>query len=344
MIDFQHWPETSGFLQFLKRTEPSLNDIASTPFEVLDEVGAISLRKYQSNAKDHRWPVLILPSIINRPFVLDLLPEKSFVLNLLKNGHDVYMVDWGIPQSHEQHLSFERLMTLHLEYLLEKVEIDCGGEKVHLMGHCLGGTIGLMASLLNPDRFASLTLITTPVRFSDNDKLSLWARCPDFDLQAFTEAYGNVPWFLLQSTFLALKPNQVFQKYRQLMVKLKDPKFVRNFWAMESWANDNVDLRGECFKVLLGELYQKNALEKGSMKIGKKTLDLRQHQLPTFVLIADADHIVSPLSHLTAEMVPKVKDLKVVNSEGGHVGALIGGRSVKTIWPQLNNWMRTCEV
>lgn len=343
-MDFQHWPETSGFLDYLKKTEPTFKDVGSTPFEVLDRAGSLALRKYSAIGTKKGSPVLLLPSIINRSFVLDLLPEKSFVRNFLLHGRDVYMIDWGVPQRHEQHLSLETLMTLYLDYLLKRVEQDCDGQKLHLMGHCLGGTLALMISNIMPERFLSLTMITAPVSFQNNDKLSLWARSPDFDLTAFIEAYGNVPWFLMQSAFLALKPTQITSKLRQYSLKIKDSKFLRNFWAMEAWSNDNVNVRGDCFKVLLSELYRKNLLAQNLMKIGDKFIDLRQQVTPTFVLIAGADHIVPETSHLSTKMIPLVKNFVSATADGGHVGALIGGRSQKLVWPRLTEWIKTCEV
>lgn len=343
MVDFQHWPEATGFLDYLKKTQSSMKDIASTPFEVLERAGTLQLRKYKAAEGKVGQPILILPSVINRSFILDLLPEKSLIRNFLSQGHDVYLIDWGVPQSHEQNLSFETLLTLYVEFLLKRIEVDCGGKKLHIVGHCLGGTIGLILANLMPERFRSLSMITAPVSFLENDKLSSWARHPDFDLPAFTDAYGNVPWFILQSAFIALKPTQVISKCRQFLSKSKDPRYLRNFWAMESWSNDNVNLRRGCFQILLEELYRKNALEYGLMHLRGKRIDLQHHALPTFVLIAPHDHIVPVTSHLRGEMVPRVQNFEMLHAEGGHVGALLSGRSQKVVWPKLNEWIKNCE-
>lgn len=341
MLDFQHWPASSDFLDQLKNIYPSTKEVASTPFRVLEKAGTLTLRKYSAE-NPHKLPILLLPSVINRYFVLDLLPEKSLIRSYLQNGHDVYMIDWGVPHSHEQYLSFENLLNVYVDFLLAKVFQEAGGEKLHIVGHCLGGTIGLLLANLNPDRFASLSLLTAPVNFSDDDKLSRWARYPDFDLEAFIEAYGNVPWFLLQSSFIALRPTQLLSKTRHYLAKSKDNRFLRNFWAMESWSNDNVNLRAKCFYLLLKELYRENALSEGRIILQGRRIDLSQLTLPIFTLIADHDHIVSKNSHLRLEMVPLVENFETVVVEGGHVGALIGGRSQKFLWPKMIEWMDDC--
>lgn len=342
MLDFQHWPASSDFLDQLKNIYPSINEVASTPFRVLETAGSLTLRKYSADSAS-KLPILLLPSVINRSFVLDLLPEKSLIKSYLQNGHDVYMIDWGVPHSHEQYLSFENLLSIYVDFLLTKVFQDSEEQKLHIVGHCLGGTIGLVLANINPDRFASISLLTAPVNFSDDDKLSRWARHPEFDLEAFIEAYGNVPWFLLQSSFIALKPTQLLSKARQYLTKSKDNRFLRNFWAMESWSNDNVNLRARCFYLLLKDLYRENALSAGRVSLQGRRIDLSQLTLPIFTLIADHDHIVAKNSHLRSEMVPLVKKFEKVVVEGGHVGALLGGRSQKVLWPKMIEWMDNCE-
>lgn len=347
MLDYQHWPESSGILDYLKKMESSFRDIGSTPFEVLEQAGSLTLRKYQSVVQGPvpaRNPILILPSLINRSFVLDLLPEKSVIGHFLRQGHDVYLVDWGVPLSHERHLSFESLLTVYFDFFLKRIELDAPGCSLHLVGHCLGGTLGLIVANLWPERFLSLTLITAPVRFRENDKLSLWCRSPDFDLEAFVEAYGNIPWVLLQSTFIALKPTQIVSKFRHLLARSRDQKFLRNFWAMEAWSNDNIDFRGECFKTLLEGFYKANSLEESLFEIEGRKIDLRTHELPTFVLVAKSDHIVPAGSHLIPEMVPRVQNFTSMSADGGHIGALLGGSAQKVVWPELNKWMRNCET
>lgn len=342
MLDFQHWPASSDFLDQLKKIYPSAEEVASTPFRVLEQAGALTLRKYSAE-NPQKLPILLLPSVINRSFVLDLLPEKSLIKSYLQNGHDVYLIDWGVPQSYEQYLSFENLLSVYVDFLLAKVFQESGGKKLHIVGHCLGGTIGLLLANLKPDSFVSLSLLTAPVDFADDDKLSRWARHPEFDLEAFIEAYGNVPWFLLQSSFIALKPTQLLSKTRQYLTKARDNKFLRNFWAMEAWSNDNVNLRAKCFYSLLKDLYRANALSEGKVFLQGKRIDLSQLTLPIFTLIADHDHIVAKKSHLRSEMVPLVKNFEAVVVDGGHVGALIGGRSQKVLWPKMIEWMDGCE-
>lgn len=349
MLDFHHWPASTGLLSYLKMKSLEFSDVGSTPFEVLEEAGSLQLRKYKNPVLNHmsnkarKSPVVLIPSFINRSFILDLLPEKSFVCHFLNEGHDVYLIDWGVPEDHEKHTTFETLMTVYLDFLVRKIHADCKGEKVHLVGHCIGGTLSLVLANLMSDYFLSLTLLTAPVKFEDQDKLSLWASEPQFDASAFIEAYGNIPWAIMQGTFLSLKPTQLWTRAQQFLEKSKDKKFLRNTLAMEAWINDNVNLRAYLFKFIIDDLYKKNSIASGTFTIGEHPLNLKEFNLPIFLLVSQEDHIVPASSHLRAEMVPNVTDFEIKISEGGHIGALVGSRAQKTVWPALTQWMAKCE-
>jgi polyhydroxyalkanoate synthase len=344
MIDFQHWPESTGLLSFLKSNFSDFREIGSSPFEVLEEAGSIQLRKYLASESIHEnKPVLIIPSFINRSFILDLLPEKSFIRHFLDRGHDVYLIDWGVPKGHEKHLTLEALLTVHLNFLIQKIHQDCGGAKVHLIGHCIGGTLSFILSALMHEYFLSLTLLTAPVQFKEKDKLSLWASEPQFDAPAFVEAYGNIPWAITQATFLSLKPLQLWARTQHLLKKVKDKKNFKNTLAMEIWINDNVNLRGQLFKFIIEDLNKNDSIALEKFAIGNRTVDLKKFRLPIFVLASEEDHIVPIANHLRAELVPSAADFQFKSAEGGHVGALISSRSQKTLWPAMTEWMAKIE-
>lgn len=349
MLDFHHWPEGTGFLDYLKRTRPGMEDVQSTPYDLLEKAGTMTLRKYHASPTytattgKRPLPVVIIPSVINRSFVLDLLPEKSFIRHFMSQGHDVYLIDWGEPSKSEQNLSFDTLLNLYLDFFLKRVQADRPNEKMHLVGHCMGGTICFMLANLMPERFQSLALLTSPVKFQEKDRLSTWASNEKFDVPAFAEAYGNVPWPILQFTFIGLKPTQLTAKVRGFLAKSKDQRFLRNFWAMESWSNDNIDLRAGCFKVLMDDLYRKNALLNDRLVYNGKRIQVANHALPTFVLIAKNDHIVAAGCHLTPDMVPHVKNFQTVVCDGGHIGALLGGAAQRAVWPKYTEWIKNCE-
>lgn len=304
------------------------------------EAGSIRLLKYKAHQKTAKTPMLFIPSFINRYYVLDLLPDKSLLHYYLKSGFDVYLLDWGEPKEEDQWISFETFFEVHLDYLLAELQYDSKEKKIHILGQCLGGQIGLLYSLLNPTHVASLSLITTPVDFDFGGKLTDWARHPALDLMKFVQARGNTPWLWMQMGFLGIRPVQMLMKYKKLFLRRNDLQFKKKFMALETWSFDNINVRGQFFITLIHDFYKNNAWLNDGYKLLGKTLKISDLQVPVAVLNAEDDHLVPLKSTLRRQQVPRVKYFKKWDCRGGHIGALIGGYSQQKVWPQLVKWTK----
>ncbi len=312
----------------------------SSQAEVVAEAGSIQLLRYKSKKKSAELPMLFIPSFINRYYVLDLLPEKSLLQFYLNSGFDVYLLNWGEPEEQDKLLSLETFFEVHLDYLMAVMKKKARAEKFHILGQCLGGHIGLIYSLLNPENVASLSLITTPVDFDHGGKLTDWARHKTLDLNNFIAASGNTPWLWMQIGFLGMKPVQMLTKYKKLFERRHDSQFKRNFLALETWSFDNINVRGQFFLSLIQKFYQENSWLNGGIELCKKTLRISELKVPVAVLNAEDDHIVPLDSTLQPNQVPLVKEYKRWNCRGGHIGALIGGYSQQNVWPEMLEWIQ----
>lgn len=308
--------------------------------ELIAEAGSIQLLKFTSTKKKSVLPVLFIPSFINRHYVLDLLPEKSLLQHYLQSGFDVYLLNWGEPEEEDQWLSFETFFEVHFDYLAAKLFQDAQAQRFHVVGQCLGGQMGLLYSLLQPGRVASLSLVTTPIDFDQGGKLTDWARHQVLDLPKFIEARGNTPWPWMQLGFLGMRPVQLLTKYKKLFDRRHDLHFKRNFLALETWSFDNINVRGQFFLSLIQEFYQKNAWLKEGFELRGQFLKVADLKVPVAILNAEDDHIVPLSSTLRPGQVPLVKNFKKWNCRGGHIGALIGSYSQQTVWPQWIKWTR----
>ena len=83
--------------------------VGQTPADVVHEENKWRVLRYVPRAEGlaFRTPVLLIPSLINRHYVLDLMPGKSFAESLVAAGHDVYVIDWGTPEAEDRFVSFE---------------------------------------------------------------------------------------------------------------------------------------------------------------------------------------------------------------------------------------------
>ena len=195
-------------------------------------------------AADFATPVLLVPSLINRHYVLDLRPGRSFVEFLVEHGHDVFMVDWGTPGDEDRYLEWDDIVDGYLGRAIRIAGRHSAHGNVHLLGYCLGGTLAAVHAAARPERVASLMLVAAPVDFHQGGLLARWTTTPTFDLDALAAAFGNVPWPLMQASFHMLRPTLNLSKLVSMIDRAWDDEFLDHFAALERWGNDNVSFPG----------------------------------------------------------------------------------------------------
>jgi polyhydroxyalkanoate synthase len=285
--------------------------------------------------------VLICYALINRPYILDLLPGKSIVGRYLERGFDVYMIDWGIPSHEDRGLTLEDYVCGLLSDAVAFVLAQHRREDLHLLGYCMGGTIATLFAALQPQRARSLTLLAAPIDFGGRESLlQLWTDRTQFDADAFVNAHGNCPAWFLQSCFISMRPIQnLLEKNIAFYEQMDDPQAVSNHFAMERWLNDNVPVAGETFREFVKKLYQGNQLVRGELHLGDRRVDLGRITCPLLLLTAANDHLVAPPA--TEGIRPHVgsRDVRSITVEAGHVGLVVGGKAQAKMWPEATRWL-----
>ncbi|HEY2749492.1 MAG TPA: alpha/beta fold hydrolase, partial [Polyangia bacterium] len=266
--------------------------VAATPADVLWQEGNARLTRYRrANASaPSTTPLLLVCSLINRPYVLDLLAERSVVRRLLDRGHDVWLLDWGTPTAADAARPLADYALEQLPRAAAVVTERAGSERLHVLGYCMGGTLSLMAIAADRLPAASLVAMATPVALHDEGLLSLWCRVPGFEPAELAAAYGNVPPHVLQPAFKMLDPVSLATKFVHLDGKVEDDDFVRFFLAMETWLEDSVAFPGRAF-VDWVQLYRSDALARGELVLDGTKIDLSRVRCPLFHVIADGDYI-----------------------------------------------------
>src|SRR5919202_6166950 len=139
-----------------------------TPKEVVWTKNKAKLYRYEPyREKKYPVPILMVYALINRPYVLDLLPGNSFIEYLVNEGFDVYLLDWGIPGDEDQDLDVENYILDYLPRAVKKVLRTSGAEEFTLFGYCMGGTMAAMYAALFPDKpLKNLVPLAAPFDFS----------------------------------------------------------------------------------------------------------------------------------------------------------------------------------
>jgi polyhydroxyalkanoate synthase len=321
----------------LTRKQPRVGE---TPATVVHRENKWSLLRYRARDRGLAFdkPILMVPSLINRHYVLDLTPGKSFVEWLVDQGHDVYMIDWGTPTSEDRYLSFDDICD---RYIGRALRIACrrsGASQAHLMGYCLGGTLATIHAAARPDRVASLTNLAAPIGFDDDGLLAKWTRVDQFDVPALVEATGLIPWPLMQAAFHMLKPTLGLSKTIGMIDRAWDDEFLDGFLAIEKWGNDNVSFPGACYQRYINELYRRDALLRGDFTLSGDPVRLEAIECPVLAVTFEHDHIVPWRS--AAVLLNRISSQRKrqIHLPGGHVGAVVSRKASKSLWPELSQW------
>ena len=140
--------------------------INSTPKSVIYQEAAGKLYRFTPVKKRlHPVPLLIVPSLILKYYIMDLLKGHSLIEHLVNQGVDVYLLDWGTPGPEYGRLTFDYYVDTFLRRAVRKVSRTTGKEKINLMGQCLGGTLAAVFASLYPEKINRLVTLTTPVDF-----------------------------------------------------------------------------------------------------------------------------------------------------------------------------------
>jgi polyhydroxyalkanoate synthase len=316
--------------------------IGSTPADVVHRENKWRLLRYRPTARGvvHDTPVVLVPSLINRHYVLDLLPGKSLAAWLVAEGHEVYVIDWGTPADEDRFVSFDDVCDRAIGRAVRLAARRSKRGKAHLVGYCLGGTLAAIYAAARPERVASLTALAAPVSFADGGLLASWTRTAEFDVGAVVDAMGNVPWQLMQSAFHLLRPTLGASKLVSFLDRAWNDASLDGFVALETWGNDNVSFPGACYRRYVEELYRGDLLIKGEFRLSGVPARLDDIRSPLLAVTFEHDAIVPWQS--AAALVDRAAstDKRRLHLPGGHVGAVVSQKASTTLWPELSRFWK----
>lgn len=313
-----------------------------TPHEVVETQAPVRLLRYTgSSPKRHATPVLFVFALVNRPYVLDILPHKSVIRQYLDAGFDVYMIDWGVPSPADASKTLHDYIEGHLHHAVERILHDTAQAQLHLVGYCMGGTMCAMYTSLHQPLVRTLTLMAAPIDWSRRDSLLLkWTDPAYFDVDAVVDTFGLIPPAFLGTSFALLKPvANTFQKWLGFYDKMEDERFLEDFFAMEVWSNDNIPISGEVYRDFVKYGFQQNLLVQGRFPLGRHRIDLSRIECPVLTLTADADHLVLPCQSMPLRDCVSSRDYSEMSVKAGHIGLSVGSRAHKELWPKVTAWL-----
>jgi polyhydroxyalkanoate synthase len=243
-------------------------------------------------------PLLIVPPWINKFYILDLNPEKSFIKWAVDQGHTVFVISWVNPDEHQAQKSFEHYMREGILETLDVIKRATRQEEVNAIGYCVGGTLlgvtlAYMAKV-GDTRIASATFFTTQVDFTHAGDLQVFV--DEEQIEALERRMGEKGYLdgsKMASAFNLLRSNDLIWPYVvNNYLKGKEP-FP---FDLLYWNSDSTRMPAANHSFYLRNCYLENRLSKGTMEIGGERLDLGKVKIPIYNLATREDHIAPPES------------------------------------------------
>lgn len=306
---------------------------------VIWEEGTTRLLDYGTEpTRDQDIPVLVVPSLINRCYVLDLKPGCSFLGWLAERGFRPYLVDWGGPGETERSFSLTDYIAGRLENALDCV-LARHGQRPLVLGYCMGGLLALALALRREDDLAGLALLATPWDFHKGQAAQ--TRLAATTMAAFLgplEHVGVLPVDAIQALFSTIDPLSAVRKFEVFSRLDPESPEAESFVALEDWLNDGVPLAAHVARECLSGWYVENKTARGEWRIAGRIVDPTALSLPSLCVIPAQDRIVPPASaSALAALLPHNQNLK---PRTGHIGMVVSQRAPKTIWPKVQTWLR----
>jgi polyhydroxyalkanoate synthase len=291
-----------------------------------------------------RTPLLICYALVNRPYMMDLQPDRSLIRGLLARGVDVYLIDWGYPDGADRYLELKDYV---LRYLPSCVEAICERTQhaaINVLGVCQGGTLSLCYAAAFPQRVRNLVTMVTPVDFrTPENLLTKWS--DGIDIDRLVDTIGNIPGEMLNAVFLALMPYRLLsQKYVAAFDQRTDRVSLENFLRMEKWIFDSPDQPGETYRQFMNWLVKENRLIEGTLQLDGRPIRLADVRMPVFNIYAQRDHLVPPSASRPLKSLVGTRDYTEYEFHGGHIGIYVSAAAQREIPQRVAGWLRARDA
>jgi polyhydroxyalkanoate synthase len=335
-------PERSGFdLSKVAKTIELLSrgnhiSVGDTPNDIVCETRLYRLLHYHSLVKRvSSTPILVVYALVNRSYVLDLQPNKSWIRHLLMQGFDVYLLDWKSPTRMDKYVSLDDYVNSYIDDCVEIVQNNNSSDKITIHGYCMGSSMSAMYTSLHQEKIKNLVTIA-PVIDTSKDTTVIANVSKQMDIDKLVSYIGFLPPEKLYECYSILKPfKQGVNKYFNLIENIDNESFVQNFLRIEKWLYDTPPIAGETIKQWINDIYKKNLLVKNQFRLGTAIVDLKKINVPLLNIVAEEDHLVSPECSVPLNEVVSSEDKRLIRFHTGQVGLIASRYSQNNVLPKV---------
>ncbi|TSD99195.1 alpha/beta fold hydrolase [Skermania sp. ID1734] len=312
-----------------------------SPKDVVWTFGRAELWHYRNDAVKFSPPLLIVPSLVSRSYIIDLAPGNSLIEVLVRTGFDVYMLDWGAPDERDAANRFEDYVDLAIPAAIRQIQRRSKADEVNLFGYCFGGVLTLMHAAHNQKSpIRSLTVLACPVDFSQLGSLVDVIGRTEMDVDKVVGDDGNIPARVILQSFRSLAPMGDITNYVNLLDRMWNDEFVTAHQLMNGWATDHIPFPGATARQAANMLVRDNAFMTGRLELGGDRVSLSDITAPFLAVLGTRDTVIpEPASAPVMDLVGSAQK-EVLRMQGGHVGLIVGRSAHRVTIPKLIEFLQ----
>lgn len=284
-------------------------------------------------------PLLLIPSLINKYYILDLNEKKSFARWMRHKGVDVYILDWGNLHAQGDQMDMDKLIETRLcEAIIRVSEIH--QKPVDLLGYCMGGLLTLGAYQSVASHVRRMVLLASPFDFfAPHAALPRNVRLYAPLIMPEVKSRGYLPAEWMQTLFASIDPNGSAKKFMDFAKMDQCSKDVELFIAVEDWLNDGVDLPGNIAHHCIQEWFVENKTAKGQWNIKGAHVDLSMVEAEVLVVASKKDQIVNASCAFAVDGHLVNAKVTSINLDCGHISLIVGRRAIDDVWTPIYEWL-----
>ena len=328
-------------------------NLAATPAKVVFRNELMELLQYEpQTAEVHATPMLCSPPWINKYYIMDLAPQRSFIEWAVQHGRTVFAISYRNPSAEMAGTTMDDYLVYGPRAALDVISEITGAPKIDIVGLCLGGALtAITAAYLNQtgdDRIGSITLLNTMLDYSEPGQLGVFTDEAAVNRVAkeMAKSGGSLPGKSMAGTFDVLRANDLIFNYvvSNWLLGQTPPAF-----DILAWNNDSTVMPGAMHMFYLRNFYIKNLLAKGELEIAGQIIDLSAVKSHAYVVSAQNDHIVPWQSaYKTTGLLSG--NTRFVLSNGGHIAGIVNPPAPKAWFlsstenpASAAEWMKNAE-
>ncbi len=299
----------------------------STPRQALWKRNKATLWYYPAADKKYHTPLYLVYSLVNKPTILDLLPNRSLIGALTNAGYDVYLIDFGIPGYEDGDMTIDNYVIKYIQAGARVALQHSNSNDISVMGFCLGGTLAAMYAAIASEPIKNLILFVTPIDFSYFPKFDLLHQAildETIDVSPLIDALGIIPAAFMNYGIRLITSPVYISPYLSLLEKGHIKDYVEKWSLFNHWTKDHIPFPGAALKQIIQDLIISNKLMNSKLTIGGEPARMEQISANLLVIASTNDDLVPLEQALPIIDLTGSEDKELIQLPNGHTGLATG--------------------